>query len=254
MRIKWVPATIQGVVYEKAGLTFDLQVVGIFEKVTVQLDSGAFRSVAYVPRDSTASELSIHLAGLRKELPTIKNSDSDDIKILLGVDLLKDLYVVLDFENDTIVFSTNIVDTGYKFTQGTPDKLGRLILPLIIKDQIVQVMVDTGASLFDVSSTETLARRHLKLEQETIRQFALPPNTHPDGNRELLFKIYKVSTPVKLGRHQKDNFEISIHNSKNPSIDFAQYEPPIFGLIGLTFFKNQKKLLIDFKEFRLGIL
>src|SRR5437868_591827 len=197
LKINWSQVHIQGVNFERAGLTFQLPITWPAGVADVQLDTGCFHSVAYVPKDFPAEEIEVQIADEHKTVSVVKERENKQIHILLGVDLLQDLQIQIDFEKDLVTFSRDLNDSGFAFIAGRKDKYGRLHFPLIIADRPpVDVMIDTGASLFDISSTGTLAKDITQKSKTESRQLVLPPYSHPDGNKELVFTIYKIAEPV----------------------------------------------------------
>ena len=255
MKINWIPVNLQDELFDMAALTFGIPIVNAQENAIVQFDTGCPKSTIYVPTYVEEKQLSINLGPRLKTMPAVKDDLDNEFRLLLGVDLLQDLLVEIDFDNDEIKFlDTNHDVEDYQFIQGKKDSTGRIRLPLSIeKNKIVEVLYDSGASLFDVTSTQKLAKNFVAPLKGKSRNLVLPPYSHPDGDKELTFDIYDIDQPLQMGPLQRPNFELSLHDSTSPHLDFAQYDPPIFGLIGNKFFSGQSAIILDLKNSRIGI-
>ena len=255
MKINWIPVNLQDEMFDMAALTFGIALLNSQNNAIVQFDTGCPKSTIFVPKYITDKQISINLGPRLKTLPAVQDDLDDEFRILLGVDMLQDLLVEIDFDNDEIKFLDHTHDTSdYQFIQGKKDSTGRIRLPLSIeKNKTVEVMYDSGASLFDVTSTRKLAQAFVAPLKGTSRQLVLPPYSHPDGDKELTFDIYDIAQPLKMDVLQRGSFELSLHDSDSPHLDFAQYNPPIFGLIGNKFFSEQSALLLDLKNSQIGI-
>jgi len=256
MKIQWIAIDLQERHFEKAALTFPLRLNGLEQTATVQLDTGCGRSYAFGPSSLDLSEVSFQFDGQTHSVPCSGDDQAQEFGILMGTDLLRELVVEINFKEDEIRFlKESEISSEYKFIQGRTDIQGRLFLPLtFVKYGAVEVMYDSGASLFDISSTQELAEQILPVAGLPYETLALPPYSHPDGNTELPLRIYDLDCVVQLGDLARTKWSLSTHSSKNPGLDFSQGENPSFGLIGTHFFNEQKSIVIDFKNSRLGFL
>ena len=198
-------------------------------------------------------EIGEHNIGLFRNYGTIVpkdsigNSKSKHIGTL-GPDIFKNKVLVINFPEQKMLILSSVNELPKKVVTNTKfitfqESRNRIKIPIKINDKIEQVLYDTGASIFPLSTSKEQAMKF----PNSIVTDTLKVNS---WGEKVIFYGVQLNGPVSVG-NQSFSDVTAYYDGRAIASDFFKKEK-IWGLAGNALFLD-KTLVIDYLNKKIGI-